>query len=432
MGESVFGAGFDLQDYIHKRSMDIQDLKERALYRQVTNTMMVSLFQYLTEEQNKLEQHILSEVQNRESDFPIYIGIVNSRFYDASDGFLTPICSEDINQDHPMVSECLDTKEPVPVERVFLRQNTQETLRFEQDGSVYHGTVTVEKGTFPATFSIKRSQRYLNKIEHLYHIFHANHIPWSTVCAAYLYKMFDIYLSDAEGMDQYIGEKILAVSVDFGTYDPFLQRGMLPLWNLKNIKVSTSMYPSPCVDHIHYEHRIFAHRLTPDCNYLVANLDRVLQNVRLVDGDMLITCQEKGPANWELIQVNPESRKLRYEYQPLVNQPAASFASNLSSLYQQGVKTRGELRRVILSFGYDSVVSFQNVELGIPENKIPETYDMDQFITDELRKREKQETMILHFTAADPGNFLNMDIMSFLVTKAQKLFPEYHCVGVLD
>ena len=432
MGESVFGAGFDLQDYIHKRSMDIQDLKERALYRQVTNTMMVSLFQYLTEEQNKLEQHILSEVQNRESDFPIYIGIVNSRFYDASDGFLTPICSEDINQDHPMVSECLDTKEPVPVERVFLRQNTQETLRFEQDGSVYHGTVTVEKGTFTATFSIKRSQRYLNKIEHLYHIFHANHIPWSTVCAAYLYKMFDIYLSDAEGMDQYIGEKILAVSVDFGTYDPFLQRGMLPLWNLKNIKVSTSMYPSPCVDHIHYEHRIFAHRLTPDCNYLVANLDRVLQNVRLVDGDMLITCQEKGPANWELIQVNPESRKLRYEYQPLVNQPAASFASNLSSLYQQGVKTRGELRRVILSFGYDSVVSFQNVELGIPENKIPETYDMDQFITDELRKREKQETMILHFTAADPGNFLNMDIMSFLVTKAQKLFPEYHCVGVLD
>lgn len=432
MGESVFGVGFDLQDYIHKRAMDIPDLKERVLYRQVTNTMMVSLFQYLTEEQNKLEQRILSEVQNRESNFPIYIGIVDSKFYDSSDSFLTPICAEDINQDYPTVSECLNTKEPVPVERVFQRQNTQETLKFEQEGSVYHGTVTVEKGTFPATFSIKRSQRYLNKIEHLYQIFHANHIPWSTVCAAYLYKMFDVYLSDVEGMEQCDGEKIISVSIDFGAYDPFLLRGMLPLWNLKNIEVSTSMYPSPCMDHIHYEHRIFAHRLTPSCNYLVANLDRVLQNVRLVDGDMLITCQEKGPANWELIQVNPESHKLRYEYQPLVNQPAASFASNLSSLYQQGVKTRGELRRVILSYGYDSVVSFQTVELGASKSKIQETYDMDQFITDELRKREKQETMLLHFTAADPGNFLNMDIMSFLVTKAQKLFPEYHCVGVLD
>ena len=51
MDESVFGAGFDLQDYIHKRSLDIQDLRERALYRQVTDTLMVNLFQYLGDEQ---------------------------------------------------------------------------------------------------------------------------------------------------------------------------------------------------------------------------------------------------------------------------------------------------------------------------------------------------------------------------------------------
>ena len=53
MDESVFGAGFDLQDYIHKRSLDIQDLRERALYRQVTDTLMVNLFQYLGDEQKK-------------------------------------------------------------------------------------------------------------------------------------------------------------------------------------------------------------------------------------------------------------------------------------------------------------------------------------------------------------------------------------------
>ena len=161
-------------------------------------------------------------------------------------------------------------------------------------------------------------------------------------------------------------------------------------------------------------------------------MDRVLQNVRLVAGDMLITCQEKGPVNWKLIQVNPSDRKLRYAYPLLANQPEESFASNLGALYQQGVKTRGELRRVILSYGYDSVVSFQDVEVGEAGPAEAETYDMDQFITDELRKRETQETMLLHFAAADPGNFLNMDIMSFLVTKAQKLFPEYHCAGVLD
>ena len=330
MDESVFGAGFDLQDYIHKRSLDIQDLRERALYRQVTDTLMVNLFQYLGDEQKKLEQRILSEIQSRESEFTIHIGVTEPDLYDASDRFLTPICPEDVEHVRPTLSDCLDQNEPVPVDRVFLR------------------------------------------------------------------------------------------------------RGMIPLWNLERVEVSTSMYPSPWADHVHYEHRIFAHRLSPGCSYLVADVDRVLQNVRLVAGDMLITCQEKGPVNWKLIQVNPSDRKLRYAYPLLANQPEESFASNLGALYQQGVKTRGELRRVILSYGYDSVVSFQDVELGAAGPAEAETYDMDQFITDELRKRETQETMLLHFAAADPGNFLNMDIMSFLVTKAQKLFPEYHCAGVLD
>lgn len=432
MDESVFGAGFDLQDYIHKRSLDIQDLRERALYRQVTDTLMVNLFQYLGDEQKKLEQRILSEIQSRESEFTIHIGVTEPDLYDASDRFLTPICPEDVEHVRPTLSDCLDQNEPVPVDRVFLRQNAQEALKFEREGAVYQGTLTTQAGAFPATFSIRRSRRYLKQVERLYQVFHANHIPWSTVCSAYLYKMFDVCLVDAEGAGQDTGVEVQSVTVDFGAYEPFLHRGMIPLWNLERVEVSTSMYPSPCADHVHYEHRIFAHRLSPGCSYLVADVDRVLQNVRLVAGDMLITCQEKGPVNWKLIQVNPSDRKLRYAYPLLANQPEESFASNLGALYQQGVKTRGELRRVILSYGYDSVVSFQDVELGAAGPAEAETYDMDQFITDELRKRETQETMLLHFAAADPGNFLNMDIMSFLVTKAQKLFPEYHCAGVLD
>ena len=332
----------------------------------------------------------------------------------------------------PALSDCLDQEHPKPVERVFLRQDAREVLKFEGDGARYQGTVTTDKGDFPAVFFVKRSTKYLEQIEQLYQIFHANHIPWSTVCAAYLYKMFDVYLSDVEGLDAACGDEVQAVSVDFGAYDPFLHRGMVPLWNLSRVEVSTSMYPSPCADHVHYEHRIFAHRLAPGCHYLVAGLDRPLQNVRLVDGDMLITCQERGPVSWDLLQLNPSSQKLRYEYEPLVNQPADSFASDLNALYQQGVKTRGELRRVILSYGYDDVVSFRRVELGVKIPPEPETYDMDRFITDELRRKEARETMLLHFSAADPDNYLNLDLMSFLVTKAQKLFPEYVCVGILD
>lgn len=152
MDESVFGAGFDLQDYIHKRSLDIQDLRERALYRQVTDTLMVNLFQYLGDEQKKLEQRILSEIQSRESEFTIHIGVTEPDLYDASDRFLTPICPEDVEHVRPTLSDCLDQNEPVPVDRVFLRQNAQEALKFEREGAVYQGTLTTQAGAFPATF----------------------------------------------------------------------------------------------------------------------------------------------------------------------------------------------------------------------------------------------------------------------------------------
>ena len=326
MAESIFGDGFDLRDYVHRRSLEIQDLRERQLYRQVTDGMMAELFQYLTDQQVALERRVLTEIRAQGSEFAVYVGLTPRGRYDASDKFLSPICPEDVDDGAPVLSDCLDREHPQPVERVFMRQDAREVLKFEGDGARYQGTVTTDKGDFPAVFFVKRSTKYLERIEQLYQIFHANHIPWSTVCAAYLYKMFDVYLSDVEGLDAACGDVIQTVSVDFGAYDPFLHRGMVPLWNLSRVEVSTSMYPSPCADHVHYEHRIFAHRLTPGCRYLVAGLDRPLQNVRLVEGDMLITCQERGPVSWDLLQLNPSSQKLRYEYEPLVNQPADSFA----------------------------------------------------------------------------------------------------------
>lgn len=432
MRESIFGSGFDLRDYIHKRVLEISDLQERTLYRQITDGMMAELFQYLIDAQAALEQRVLSEVRPHGNDFAIYIGVTERKLFDASDSFLTPICPEDITSVHPTVAECLRAECPVAVERVFLQQNAQEVWKFAQDDTLYQGTVTTEKGTFPATFFVQRSHRYLDCIERLYQVFHANHIPWVTVCTAYLYKMFDIYVSDVEGLGADSTENIQSVSVHFGAYDPFLHRGMIPLWNLTGVKVNTSTYPSPCADHVHYEHRIFAHRLTPNCHYLVTDLDRTLQNVRMERDDMLITCKEQGPVAWDLIRVNQNTEKLRYQYHPLVNQPADSFASNLGMYYQQGIKTLGELRHTILSYGYDHVVSFQKAELNSKPIEKVETYDMDQFITDELRKKEARETMLLHFSATDPEYYLNMDIMSFLVTRVQKIFPEYVCVGILD
>lgn len=60
------------------------------------------------------------------------------------------------------------------------------------------------------------------------------------------------------------------------------------------------------------------------------------------------------------------------------------------------------------------------------------TYNMDDFIADEFRTQKNREVLLLRFGAVAPENYLNMDIVSFLVTQAQKLFPEYECRGMLE
>ena len=39
---------------------------------------------------------------------------------------------------------------------------------------------------------------------------------------------------------------------------------------------------------------------------------------------------------------------------------------------------------------------------------------------------------MVSFRALDPKNYLNEDIMSFLVTQVQRIFPDYRCVGRIE
>lgn len=426
--ESVFGKDFDLADYMAKRALELEDLDDRRFYKTVTEKMMLELFEHLQKEQLRLEERVFSSLKSEQSAYVIYTGITDRAHYDASDTFLTPICAEDVEPLPVLAKDAFDAETPMPVDTVFLRHNAQEAKRFAPQ--TYSGTVTTDKGTFQASFRVLPSRRYLEQIEQLYHVFLSNHIPWTTVCGVYLYKMFDVYLSHAEGWDGGTDEVIQSAEVDFGAYAPFVEREMIPLWNLSPVEKHTSAYPTPCGDHIHYEHIVFAHRLRPGCRYLIRNAPPSLQGTRYMDGDLYITCSYPRPAAWKLFQFNPKPERMTYAEPVFTNQTRKSFASDLSDCYRRSVKTKGELRRVMESYGYGDYAAFQDAELAGKAPVSAQTYDMDAFVTDEFRKNGERETLLLRFLSKDAGNYLNMDIMSFLVTQAQKLFPEYDCKGI--
>lgn len=91
------------------------------------------------------------------------------------------------------------------------------------------------------------------------------------------------------------------------------------------------------------------------------------------------------------------------------------------------------MARLIESFSYDGYVTFQNCRIcdQLPKECIAGNYNMDAFIQDEIRTGSSRQVLLLDFSVKDADCYLNEDIMSFLVTQVQKIFPEYHCVGRL-
>jgi len=221
--------------------------------------------------------------------------------------------------------------------------------------------------------------------------------------------------------------------VDFEEYSTQVAYGMIPLWNLRPLTEKTSTYPNPCVDKINYEHQFYSQRLDKDCAYLVRDTGVEITNIRRLDGDLYITCPLERPCEWNLYEVHQSDGKGKYPYPVLSNQFKESFSGSITELFRKSIKTRAEMARLIESFDYGDYVTFQGFEISssIPAQCAACNYNMDQFIADEIRTGGTRQVLVVQFTAKDQDNYLNEDIMSFLTTQVQRIFPDYYCVGVI-
>ena len=422
MAESVFGPGLDMEDYLARRALEIPDLAERKLFKDVVEKMLVELYRYTKAEYAALESRVFGELQSPRSDYAVYIGLTDRAHYDAADPFLHPMILSDTETPTYAVEELqksLRSNKSYPLYSIFLETDYQTVLEFSVPGHVYHGTVFTEHGQYRATCTVQPNRVYCRQIEGLYQIFTSNSLPWSTVCTAYLHKFFQVDLIAVENIDP--KETIQEVRVDFEGYAAYVRYHCFPLWNLEPVSEKTSTYPEPCMDRTNYDHRIFAHRLMGDRPYLVANTDVEITNIRRLEGDLIVTCPAENPHPWVLYRIDRPSGQSHTPYPVLSNRSRESFAGNLSDRYRRGIKTKAEISRILASYSYEDYVELQNVTLEASADARCQTYPMDGFILDELRTEKAGMTMLLTFSSKQPDHFLTLDVMSFLVSQVQSL-----------
>lgn len=420
MKGNFFEDNFDYQAYLQERLMEIQNLQERKDVKQVMEKTLLPFYKEIETAYQRLEERLFFEEQERVAPCRIITGIKERKRIDETDFDMVPMCVEDLQERIISVArlwESLETGRDYDVYTVYLHTDYLKLKNLSNSVRVFRGTVRTEYGEYQADFKVRPCKKYLDILHGLYREFINNGIPWRTVCAPYLYKMFDVSMTDTNCPKD---EAVTEISVDFEEFSEYVRYQYVPMWNVRTVERKTSSYPQFCLDRVHYLHCIYETKLDLHKDYIVAG-EIPLWDVSRIQGELRISCDEKSPANWTLRE---------FSYRAIEKDREWPAFHNGGTIEQLPIHTVAETKRFVNQLGYQAYMLLADIKTGAGESR-EETYDTDSFLMDEIRQSRDGKKLDFIFQPTDRENIWNYDVMSYIVGRLQLLYPEYHCRGQL-
>lgn len=425
----------DMEEMIKEEISRIGNLKERVVFKDIIERLFLSLYETNREMYRELESRIMDDLAFDLNRYRITVGLVEKEYLDPSHHLLSPIREEDMTEPVYEITEMmrqLAEEGRSLVRTCFLEYDylgIQKLLAKERIG----GKIYTDQGEYPAEFAVSQAPKYLREISHLYEVFVSNGVPWQTVNAPYLYKFVDVYLLK---MPEEItaAEKILEIEPDFEEFAQWVHDNLIPIWNIRRLKMDSVGFPVPCEDHKSYEHTISIREYGNEHVYLIDDVAHSY-SIRQRENRLLIMGEEAEARKWQVYMIrNGENRRFdRFTYPLMTNQRKDEFLERFARRQGERVRTGGELARLIQGYGMEEYVAYEGYEIedvaDAEENA--ETYSMNGFILDEIREREAVKRLVLLFRKKSELTFLLRDIMSFLVSEVQLIYGEYRCEGKL-
>ena len=420
MALNFFEDGFDYKKYIEEQLLGIEDLEKRSQLRNVMRDVMLPFYEHIEESYRTIEDRMFNAQSESLRSFEIATCIEEKSRIDITDTAMVPMRMEDMEDHEIPVQELLEALEQGNTYRigtVFVHADYSVIRGMEKADSKFRAEVITEYGEYPAYVKLEKNHEYLDMIKDLYQEFIHNGAEWKTVCAPYLHKIFDMVVVSAECNKD---EPIRQIRVYFEAYEPYIRYHYVPLWNIRKISAKTSAYPSFCLDRIHYEHCIYGNKLRQDSDYLVAG-DRRLWSVYRADGDLYIQCEEENSVNWELYE---------FVHDPVTRQYGLPVMTNAGSAQKRYIRTVAAAKNYVEHMDCGQYIRLKDINQN-PHIAQNDTYDCDEFLMEEIRKAPQSPALYFEFEAIDKDNILTKDVMSYVVSRMQYIYPEYQCRGVL-
>lgn len=423
----------DIKEMIRKEIQSIENLKERVAFKELMEGVFLALYETNETMYKRLETRVIDELAYDINRYQIKTGIIERDYLDQSHHLMTAVCEEDLAEPSYKAKDLreeIKNQGKVRLATIFVKCDALEMKAFYKNQDGFSG-ILYAGGEYTIPIKVELNKKYLWEIEHLYHLFMKNGIPWKTINAPYLFKMADVYVTEIpEEIPD--GEPITRFGTDFGEYNQYIHYNMIPVWNIRRLKLDSIGFPIACGDYENYEHTISIREYGVEHAYLVEE-KRGIRNIRQSNDKLMITGQIANAKKWDvyMIRKGVDYKIDHYTYPIMENFRRDGFAERFQRRAGQAVKTKGELQRFILGFGLEDYIEYQDCALVEPGlNKI-ETYSMNFFMQDEVREKGGRKFLVLYFKPKSREKWLLRDLASFISSEVQELYPEYQCGGML-
>lgn len=406
---------FDFEKYIYDRLKEIDDLDERREAKKILWEGLGRLLRLTETKYRELEDRIYHELPMPENNYTITTALVSTEDYDPINGLLFPMDAFDFQ--HESASE-----------------ENKACLYFyiEADDGICNRFLALEKiaGRYQKEdkeipLTIKKNNKYLQKLAKLYETFTYNLIPWATVHTGYLERFFYLELSAEEKLS------FDDIEIDWGEAGPYIRKDVFPLWNVEDMEFRMSDYMIPGLDGLYYEHCIKLDGKQEADGYLV-NIHEDIINIRYEKGLIIIKTKKEEMGRYEGYHIHRcEKRKIKEIADNILNNERKdSFAARYQKQSGGFIQSRLEMMRRIHEIAGECGVVPEDFRIEEEAKGYYLEADMNRFIAEPSFPKDTRKNLVFYFKKTESKNYLYEAHIRYLLSELQLEYMEYHCVGM--
>ena len=425
-----------MKELILDKLKKMEDLEQRKLLKDIMAGLFVNLIDYQEQANQNLENRVFSEINDDTIFYDLFVTICPRSMYDPLDPFLHPVFQEDLAEPQFDMGEIiagLEKNEEFKAFTIFFKCDYLILKQLLANRKSFSGELVTDKSRYPIRIKLEQNRKYLEQIEHLYNVFQKNAIPWKTPNIPYANRFFDIIISQCDMLPD-SEETVTEIKLDLEEFEPYKTIDQVLLWNIERIKTSSSGFPMPAEDRINYEHVIPLRKYGPENGFLIDEEPLYLKYMIRSAEELTIVSPHEKMDEWHLIKICAPTAEISgvYPEEPLSNRRKNSFISKFAQKQRALVRTKSEIYRIINSFEVSKYFGLKDIVICNHKGDTDITYDLNYFITDDIRVANDRKIMKLQFVMLDnEEHYLRYDLLSFLVSEVQMYFPDYECIGEL-